>query len=51
MSVFLQGTDRPVDALVKFPLTFQVRGQVCFQAAAQRAQASKPIVICGDGGV
>lgn len=48
MSVLLQGTDRPVNTLMKFPLTFQVLGQVCFQAAAQRAHASKPTVVRED---
>lgn len=48
MSVFLQGTEHPVNAFVKFPLTFQVWGQVCFLVSAQRAHASKPIVICED---
>ena len=40
MSVFLQGTDCPVNALVEFPLTFQIWGQVSFQAAAWGAHAS-----------
>lgn len=48
MSVFLQGTERPVNAFVKFPLTFKVCEQVCFQVSAQGAHASKPIVACED---
>lgn len=48
MSVFLQGTDCDVNAVMKFPLTFQVCGQVFFLSNSQRAHSSKPFVFCED---
>lgn len=37
----LQGTEHPINGLVKFPLTFQVWGQVCFQVISLKGTCLK----------
>lgn len=37
----LQGTEHPINGSVKFPLTFQVWGQVCFQVISLKGTCLK----------